>query len=116
VTVQIPVGTRSVVYGYAEVDAADAERLDLASRSWCLLDGYAYNNAVGYMHRHILGLVRGEQRFVHHVDEVKLNNRRANLEVFNSRSEANQAPHPKRDAICALSADEREARWRRRVA
>jgi hypothetical protein len=99
-------------YTEALVDAEDDARLGLSLVRWHAVTGYACHNRLGYMHRHILGLEKGEQRFVHHVNENPVDNRKENLQVFESRSAANSAPHPKRDAACALSAEERYALWR----
>lgn len=96
--VKIPVGR----YGdFALVDAADEARLNLSSYRWNGGTGYACNSILGPMHRVILGLVIGEQRFVHHINEDKLDNRRANLQIFDNLSACNGAPHPKRDLISA---------------
>lgn len=49
------------------------------------------------MHREIMGLEIGDPRVVHHLNENKLDNRRANLVVCASKREANSFPHPARD-------------------
>jgi hypothetical protein len=50
------------------------------------------------MHRFILGLATGDPRIAHHRNEVKLDNRRANLETFANASEHGLASHPTKDA------------------
>lgn len=75
----------------AIIDAADYDRVvDFAA--WQLHEaGYACCTKVGhkvYMHRFILGLVRGDGTQVDHIDRDKLNNRRANLRVVSPRQNA----------------------------
>lgn len=93
--VAIPLMSRGdAVRGFAWVDAADAE-LVIPYR-WNLVGGYATRGDM-VMHRLILGLNPG-CGVVHHVNEDKLDNRRENLRVFATASEANLQPHPKRDS------------------
>lgn len=75
----------------------------LSSYRWNDVTGYAArkeNKRTVYMHREILGLATGDPRITHHINENKLDNRRENLAVFASKSEANCQPHPQRDAAC----------------
>lgn len=92
---------------YAIVDREDDARLGLSKVRWHSITGYAHHKTFGYMHRAVLDLVKGD-RIVHHVNEDKLDNRRSNLQVFETRSEANLAPHPIRDYRCGLTEAERE--------
>ena len=80
--------------GYATIDAEDAVRV--AAIRWNLSGDYAVSRTHGPMHRYILGLTPGIG-FCHHKNEEKLDNRKSNLEVYATASEANRAPHPKRD-------------------
>lgn len=104
--VRIPVTWRGEVE-YALVDSDDNERLGLDKYRWNNITGYANHHALGYMHRAILGLAKGA-KIVHHLNENKLDNRRENLVVCESRAEANNLPHPNRDRLCGLSWQERE--------
>lgn len=94
----IPVYYYGELHDYAKIDAADAAIV--AEYRWNLVgEGYAYATIAGKgtpMHRFILGMTPGVG-ICHHVNEEKLDNRRANLEIYETRSQANSAPHPKRD-------------------
>lgn len=74
---------------------------EVVMRRWYLCGGYACCGPKGEesaaMHRQVCGLTRGDLRVVHHINENKLDNRRANLEVCESMSAANCRPHPRRD-------------------
>ena len=102
-TVRVPLTGQYANHAFALVDDCDA---GLAlSRKWSLCGGYIVGTPRGEesapLHRQILGLTRFDSRIVHHVNENPLDNRRVNLEVCASRSEANSRPHPLRDASCS---------------
>lgn len=80
---------------FALVDDEDGP--SVTGQKWWVCGGYAVNNRNRAMHREILGLEPGD-RIVHHINEDPLDNRRANLMICATRSEANSQPHPKRDA------------------
>lgn len=99
-TVEIPLRLGMRIIGYALVDAEDAP--GLMRKRWCLTGGYAVETrrvpgCSGAMHRQLLDLAPGD-RVVHHINEDKLDNRRANLLVCADAREANTQPHPERDA------------------
>jgi hypothetical protein len=91
--IEVPVYRRGRVVAFALVDDADLPLV--AGRRWGWANGYAMSRGQ-FMHRVILGLKPGIG-FTHHVNEIPLDNRRENLQVFPDRSSANAAPHPKRD-------------------
>ncbi len=73
--------------GWIKVDKADAE---LASSFWWAVSGPGYpttkvDGEVVYLHRFLLGLVKGDRVQVDHVNQDKLDNRRANLRVCDNR-------------------------------
>ena len=99
---RIPVHSRKRV-SYALVDAEDVALVE--GRRWSLNDGYAVCKIDGRstsMHRFILGMTPGVG-VVHHVNEDKLDNRRSNLKVYETMSQANCQPHPRRDAWASIS-------------
>jgi len=63
------------------------------------------------MHRFVLGLSKGD-RIVHHINEQKMDNRKANLEICADMSAANARPHPKRDEAIRRAMDTRALRRR----
>lgn len=78
-----------------------------------ILDGG--RRAAWPMHREILGLEIGDPRVVHHLNENPVDNRRANLQVCESRMQAQAAPHPKRDDVCREGGrNGAAARWGKR--
>ena len=83
------------IVGFALIDAADAPLV--ADRRWNCIGGYALALDGTIMHRHIMGLRRGDPRQIHHINECRLDNRRANLRVCADLYEAAEQPHPKRD-------------------
>jgi hypothetical protein len=80
----------------AHVLVDDEDYAWLSQWRWTLLpSGYAYRRTrrgpsagVIYMHRQILGLVRGDGRVGDHVNGDRLDNRRANLRVVTRRGNA----------------------------
>ncbi len=71
----------------ATVDTKDYEMLN--RYNWCVSDGYAYNSALGRMHRYILGAPKGSQ--VDHINGDRLDNRRCNLRLCtSSQNQANR--------------------------
>jgi hypothetical protein len=50
------------------------------------------------LHRYVTGCRYGDGLVVHHVNEDRFDNRRANLQVFPSRHQAAMAPHPRGSA------------------
>lgn len=60
---------------YTIIDPEDFPRV--SGMRWRYLNGYAHNHEVGYMHRFLLGVPKG--MVVDHKNQVKLDNRRANL-------------------------------------
>lgn len=101
----IPVYRYGVLEDYALIDVDDEPLV--APYKWLSLGGYAHAGArlnpaaprIGNMamHRLILGLSRNDGKFTHHVNEDRFDNRRENLQVFESAQEANLQPHPRRD-------------------
>lgn len=91
---KIPVHFDGKIVAAAIVDDADFERVN--ERRWTRATlGYAVSSR-DLMHRFICGLDPGDPRAVHHVNEDKMDNRRANLMVCASRSESARQPHPLR--------------------
>jgi hypothetical protein len=76
---EIPVGRKG------HVTLVDPEDAHLAAYSWCLVGGkrttvrYAYNRALGYMHRHIINAPSGVS--IDHRNGDGLDNRRSNLRI-----------------------------------
>ena len=87
--IEIPLGNRRGVKrrGVVRIDAADAHLVE--GYGWSLMaNGYAMGRLRGvrgakpvYMHRLLMGLGRGDRRQVDHVNQDKLDNRRANLRI-----------------------------------
>lgn len=99
-TRRIPLLRGGEVVAHALVDAEDYERL--AQFRW--RHGYwghaerSRNGRNHPMHREVVGLVPGEGKVVHHINEDPLDNRRENLLVCADHSEHLRQPHPKTDA------------------
>jgi hypothetical protein len=104
----VPLFRGGRVRDHALVDEADAELLQ--SWRWNVAGGYAIAGArrrlqVGRlsgtpMHRFLLGLQPFEG-VVHHLNEDRLDNRRANLIVVADALAHGELPHPRRDVACA---------------
>lgn len=94
-TRRIPIWRRGEIVTHSVVDDAHYEQFSQVR--WGLT-GLGYARSVdGYMARLVCGLEPGDKRAVHHINEDKLDNRRANLEVCEGRGDANRRPHPKRN-------------------
>ena len=73
----------------ALVDDEDYVMLLATGSRWCINDGYAFNRALGRMHRYLLGAAAGVM--VDHRNGDKLDNRRDNLRLCtNSQNQANR--------------------------
>lgn len=105
-TAALPVYHRGEVVDVVLVDADLAD--ELGEYRWHWNGGYAVRGVPAgdpnssAMHRQVCGLLRGDPRVVHHVNEDPLDNRRENLEVCASMSDASRRPHPKRDEASRL--------------
>lgn len=84
-TVSVPCGRRDgTIRAYTVVDAVDAEWV--SQQRWHMTRGYAARFIIVnghrtrlYLHRAVLGLVRGDGLEGDHINHDKLDNRRANL-------------------------------------
>lgn len=66
------------------IDAADANKV--AQHLWSRDgNGYARNRKLGSLHRWLLGLERGDKRWVDHINRDRSDNRRSNLRIGTSR-------------------------------
>lgn len=124
---RIPVYQGNVVH-LATVDEEWFAALSLFR--WTFSGGYAVRNARAAtdlhfdggraegsiaMHRQVCGVRIGDPRVVHHVNEVKLDNRRGNLQVFASRAGHGRQPHSQW-ALDANTRNEDRPSARRRAA
>jgi DNA-binding transcriptional regulator YiaG len=91
----VPLYRLRAVVGYTLVDDDDYELV--SKYRWNLnAGGYPFSSEAGMpMHRLILDLAIGDPQRVHHRNEEKVDNRRANLQVCANAAEVNRQPHPK---------------------
>lgn len=84
---------------FAVVDEDDLPLI--AGIRWYWTGGYAAGSKNGFliMHRHILGLAKGD-RVVHHINEDRLDNRRKNLAICRDKLDHGGQPHPLKSALC----------------
>lgn len=92
-TVRIPLRARDgSVRAYALIDAADADFVN--QWRWGInTNGYVQRTQCEgaerfsvMLHRALLGLVRGDDRFGDHINRIRLDNRRSNLRVLDKRT------------------------------
>lgn len=108
---------------YAIVDKEDFEWL--SKFNWHYnKNGYAIRNiringksSGEYMHRAIMGLKRGDMRYVDHANGDGLDNRRQNLRVCTkSQNQQNQKPrHTKVSKYKGVGYYKRDEKWRARI-
>lgn len=67
------------IFTWTLVSEDDFEKL--SGSRWQFDHGYARSSVLGYMHRFILGLEKGDKRIVDHINEDTSDNRRENLRI-----------------------------------
>lgn len=97
----LPVYRCGELAAFTYVDADDFERL--SAYRWTMgKDGVPRAMIDGRnqtLHREVAGLLPGEGKAVHHINEDRFDNRRDNLKVCADRDEHGAQPHPRKEAL-----------------
>lgn len=105
--VLVPVYHAGKIAAWSIVDDEDYDRVIAYRWHYSRLYGSAFRFDISYggcvgLHRWLLGLRKGDPRVVHHLNELCLDNRKANLHICANASEHGRTPHPYgRDYIAA---------------
>lgn len=107
------------------VKVSDCDFEELSKYNWHYATvGYAFrNDTKNYkrdsvlMHRHILGLSKGDGKLVDHVNGDGLDNRRENIRICTkSQNQQNQKPrHTNRSKYKGVGYYKRDEKWRARI-
>ncbi len=108
---------------YAKIDKEDFDKV--SKYSWHFnKNGYAIRNVRSegrnggeYMHRFIMGLKRGDKRYVDHANGDGLDNRKNNLRICTkTQNQQNQKPrHTKVSKYKGVGFYKRDQKWRARI-
>lgn len=112
-------GWKEIPLTRGKVALVDLDDLEMVSgNKWCAMKGrngayYATSKDSILMHRHILGLSRGDRRVVDHVNGDGLDNRRANLRVCESKENLRNTGRSKRNksGFKGVYFDKHRGRW-----